>query len=41
MEIIQERLEREFNQTVITTVPNVGFIGYTTRGGKGHHQQSQ
>jgi len=32
MEIIQERLEREFNQTVITTVPNVGFIAYTTRG---------
>ncbi|MFB6458055.1 translation elongation factor 4 [Chitinophaga sp. Hz27] len=28
MEIIQERLEREFNQTVITTVPNVGFIAY-------------
>ena len=26
MEIIQERLEREFNQTVITTVPNVSFI---------------
>ncbi len=34
MEIIQERLEREFNQTVITTVPNVGFIAYTTRGEK-------
>ena len=34
MEIIQERLEREFNQTVITTVPNVSFIGYTTRGSK-------
>lgn len=32
MEIIQERLEREFNQTVITTVPNVSFIGYTTKG---------
>jgi GTP-binding protein LepA len=31
MEIIQERLEREFNQTVITTVPNVGFRAYTTR----------
>lgn len=31
MEIIQERLEREFNQTVITTVPNVGFFAYTTR----------
>jgi GTP-binding protein LepA len=32
MEIIQERLEREFNQTVITTVPNVGFIGTDTKG---------
>jgi GTP-binding protein LepA len=31
MEIIQERLEREFNQTVITTVPNVSFIGHTTK----------
>ncbi len=31
MEIIQERLEREFNQTVITTVPNVSFWAYTTR----------
>lgn len=34
MEIVQERLEREFNQTVITTVPNVSFIAYTTRGEK-------
>lgn len=32
MEIIQERLEREYNQTVITTVPNVSFIAYTTKG---------
>ncbi|MBA4166070.1 MAG: elongation factor 4 [Chitinophagaceae bacterium] len=32
MEIIQERLEREFNQTVITTVPNVSFIAHTTKG---------
>ncbi|MFM1968925.1 MAG: hypothetical protein RL152_302 [Bacteroidota bacterium] len=32
MEIIQERVEREFNQTVITTVPNVSFIAYDTRG---------
>jgi GTP-binding protein LepA len=31
MEIIQERLEREFNQTVITTVPNVNFIAYTNK----------
>jgi GTP-binding protein LepA len=29
MEIIQERLEREFNQTVITTVPNVSFVAFT------------
>ncbi|MEO8821545.1 MAG: translation elongation factor 4 [Ginsengibacter sp.] len=34
MEIIQERLEREFNQTVITTVPNVSFFAYTTAGEK-------
>lgn len=34
MEIIQERLEREFDQTVITTVPNVSFIAYTTQGEK-------
>lgn len=34
MEIIQERLEREFDQTVITTVPNVSFIAYTTKGEK-------
>src|SRR5205085_5120095 len=34
MEIIQERLEREFNQTVITTVPNVSFVAYTTRNEK-------
>jgi len=31
MEIIQERLDREFNQSVITTVPNVSFIAYTTK----------
>lgn len=31
MEIIQERLEREFNQTVITTVPNVSFFAYTQK----------
>jgi len=34
MEIIQERLEREFNMTVITTVPNVSYIAYTTKGEK-------
>lgn len=32
MEIIQERLEREFNQTVITTVPNVSFNAFTSKG---------
>ena len=32
MEIIQERLEREFNMTVITTVPNVGYIVTKTKG---------
>ncbi|MDE3213918.1 MAG: translation elongation factor 4 [Bacteroidota bacterium] len=32
MEIVQERLEREFNQTVITTVPNVSFRAFTTKG---------
>jgi GTP-binding protein LepA len=32
MEIIQERLEREFGMTVITTVPNVSYFAFTTRG---------
>jgi len=32
LEIIQERLEREFNMTVITTVPNVSYVAYTTKG---------
>lgn len=32
MEIIQERLEREFDQTVITTVPSVQFRSYDTKG---------
>ncbi|MDB5123133.1 MAG: lepA [Mucilaginibacter sp.] len=32
MEIIQERLEREFDMTVITTVPNVSYMAYTTKG---------
>ncbi|MCC6722087.1 MAG: elongation factor 4 [Bacteroidia bacterium] len=32
MEIIQERLDREFGMTVITTVPNVSFHCYNKRG---------
>lgn len=32
MEIIQERLEREFGMTVITTVPNVSYQAYSTKG---------
>ena len=32
MEIVQERLEREFDMTVITTVPSVQFHVKTTRG---------
>jgi GTP-binding protein LepA len=31
MEIIQERLEREFDMTVITTVPNVSYHAFLTR----------
>jgi len=31
MEIIQERLEREFDMTVITTVPNVSYRAYLTK----------
>ena len=31
MEIIQERLEREFNMTVITTVPNVSYFAFMRR----------
>ena len=31
LEIIQERLEREFNMTVITTVPNVSYQAFTTK----------
>jgi GTP-binding protein LepA len=34
MEIIQERLEREFNMTVITTVPNVSYFAFTKKGEK-------
>ena len=32
MEIIQERLEREFDMNVITTVPNVSYRVYTNKG---------
>ncbi|TDQ32837.1 GTP-binding protein LepA [Zeaxanthinibacter enoshimensis] len=31
MEIVQERLEREFDMTVITTVPNVSYYAYSTK----------
>ena len=34
MEIIQERLDREFNMDVITTVPNVSYFVYDKQGGK-------
>jgi GTP-binding protein LepA len=32
MEIVQERLDREFDMDVITTVPNVSYVVYTTKG---------
>ena len=32
MEIVQERLDREFDMDVITTVPNVSYRAYTTKG---------
>jgi len=34
LEIVQERLEREFDMTVITTVPQVSYHAYTTKGEK-------
>lgn len=34
LEIVQERLAREFDQDVITTVPNVSYFAYTKREGK-------
>lgn len=34
MEIVQERLEREFNMTVITTVPNVSYLAHKSDGTK-------
>lgn len=32
LEIIQERLEREYDQNVITTIPNVSYVAYTKKG---------
>ena len=41
MEIVQERLDREFNMDVITTVPNVSYMCYDKQGGKkGVHNPS-
>ncbi len=34
LEIIQERLSREYDQEVITTVPNVSYFAYTKKGEK-------
>ncbi|MEE9372634.1 MAG: translation elongation factor 4 [Saprospiraceae bacterium] len=34
LEIIQERLSREFDQEVITTIPNVSYVAYTKKGDK-------
>lgn len=34
MEIIQERLEREYNQNIVTTLPNVEYFAFTKNGEK-------
>ncbi len=34
MEIVQERLDREFNMDVITTAPNVSYMVYDKQGGE-------
>ena len=34
MEIIQERLEREYDQNIVTTLPNVEYFAYTKNGEK-------
>ena len=36
LEIVQERLSREFDMEVITTVPNVSYIAHTTKGDSIH-----
>ncbi len=41
MEIIQERLDREFNMDVITTVPNVSYRVYDKKGGDEGSTQSK
>ena len=34
MEIVQERLEREFDQAIVTTLPNVEYFAYLKNGNK-------